>query len=60
MERGSNRDPTKAGREAFELSANKVDGVPVIVIHGGRDERVNPINADQVVFAIRRDESNRR
>jgi poly(hydroxyalkanoate) depolymerase family esterase len=50
MERGSDRDPTKVGREAFELSANKVDGMPVIVIHGARDERVNPINADQVVL----------
>jgi poly(hydroxyalkanoate) depolymerase family esterase len=54
MEHGSDRDPQRAGREALEIFGQKVDAMPVIVIHGARDEQVNPINADQVVlqFAV--------
>jgi len=50
MERGSDREPRRAGREALEISGKTVDAMPVIVIHGARDEQVNPVNADQVVL----------
>lgn len=49
MERGSAVDPQKAGRMAYEISAKEVDAMPAMVVHGDRDERVNPVNADQVI-----------
>ncbi len=49
MHQGSEFDPLKAGEEAFRISGHKVDAMPVIVIHGTQDDRVNASNADQVV-----------
>jgi poly(hydroxyalkanoate) depolymerase family esterase len=49
MDGRSDRDPQRAGREAFELSSKKIDSMPLIVIHGLRDEQVKPANAEQVV-----------
>jgi poly(hydroxyalkanoate) depolymerase family esterase len=48
IEAGSKHDPAKAGGEAFKLSNRAVDAMPAIVIHGSDDQRVHPVNGEQV------------
>ncbi len=53
MKRGG-PDPTRQGQLAFEvmrsgLAETKRRRMPVIVFHGTADDRVNPVNADQVI-----------
>jgi poly(hydroxyalkanoate) depolymerase family esterase len=48
IQAGSRHDPAKAGLEAFKLLARKVDAMPAIVIHGSNDQRVHPVNGEQV------------
>ena len=49
MRHGSRRDPEAAGKNAFDFARGKVDAMPVMVIHGDKDEVVNPVNADQII-----------
>jgi poly(hydroxyalkanoate) depolymerase family esterase len=42
-------DPVTQGRAAFQAMGDHARLVPVIVIHGSADRRVNPVNGDQVV-----------
>jgi poly(hydroxyalkanoate) depolymerase family esterase len=49
MRHGSRRDPQEAGKRAFAAARGRVNAMPVLVIHGDRDETVNPVNADQIV-----------
>ena len=49
MQNGSQRDPEKAGDDAFELSGGKVDSMPAMVIQGDADDTVHPVNAEQIV-----------
>ena len=47
MRQGSRASPENTARQA--LAQKEFAFVPVIVIHGNKDETVNPVNADQVV-----------
>ncbi|MEO6022386.1 MAG: PHB depolymerase family esterase [Burkholderiales bacterium] len=49
MRHGSDYDPKQAGKRAFEMSGNKVDAMPMMVIHGDQDTTVNPVNAEQII-----------
>jgi poly(hydroxyalkanoate) depolymerase family esterase len=49
MKNGSRTNPEEAGERAWALSGHKVDAMPVMVIHGDRDEQVARINADQIM-----------
>ena len=49
MQNGSERDPEEAGERAYKISGDKVDAMPVLVIHGDADEIVHPINAGQII-----------
>jgi len=42
-------DPNIAGRDAYRCSGSRRRLMPVMVIHGDADKRVNVINADQVI-----------
>jgi poly(hydroxyalkanoate) depolymerase family esterase len=53
MKRGG-PDPTRQGQLAFEvmrsgLAETKRRRIPVIVLHGTADDRVSPVNADQII-----------
>ena len=47
MRHGSRASPENTARQA--VAQKEFAFVPVMVIHGSRDETVNPVNADQVV-----------
>ena len=49
MEHGSPNDPMVAGKLAFERSGKKFNAMPMMVVHGSADTRVNPVNADQII-----------
>lgn len=49
MRNGSQRDPEKAGEEAYEFSGGQVDSMPVMVIHGDADDTVHPVNGEQTI-----------
>ncbi len=49
LEAGSRTAPEAAGRDAWKCSNSTQRPMPVIVFQGDADERVRPINADQVV-----------
>ncbi len=42
-------DPTIQGQQAFQAMGSHARLVPVLVVHGTDDLRVNPVNGDQVV-----------
>jgi poly(hydroxyalkanoate) depolymerase family esterase len=48
MARGGG-EPARRGRDAFEAMGEHARVVPVIVVHGGEDKVVRPINGDQLV-----------
>ena len=54
MREGARSDPHEMGKHAFIQSRGKTRMMPAIVIHGDKDEVVNPANAGQVVaqFAV--------
>ena len=47
MKQGSRASPEKTARQA--LAQKDFAFVPAMVIHGSQDDKVNPVNADQVV-----------
>ena len=49
MQNGSELDPEKVGENAFEISGDKVNAMPALVIHGDADDIVHPINAEQII-----------
>ena len=49
MRNGSQRDPQEAGRRAFAIARGKANALPLLVIHGERDDVVHPANADQAI-----------
>ncbi len=49
MRNGSRHDPQESGRRAFAIARGQADAMPALVIHGDRDDIVNPVNADQIV-----------
>ena len=50
MRHGAHRHPEDAARRAYRMARGRVEAIPVMVIHGDRDETVNPVNADQIVL----------
>jgi poly(hydroxyalkanoate) depolymerase family esterase len=54
MHEGARSDPHEMGKRAFVQSRGKTGSMPAMVIHGDKDEVVNPVNAGQVVsqFAV--------
>lgn len=54
MREGAKHGAQESGKRAFIQSRGKTETMPALVIHGERDEVVNPVNAEQVVaqFAV--------
>ncbi|HEX9181178.1 MAG TPA: PHB depolymerase family esterase, partial [Burkholderiales bacterium] len=49
LEKGGGTPPAEAGRDAWECSGAGKLAMPVIVFQGESDDRVRPLNADQIV-----------
>src|SRR5215211_7150059 len=48
MRRGGT-EPARRGRDAFEAMGERARVMPIIVVHGGADGVVRPVNGDQLV-----------
>ena len=53
MRRGSPNSALEAARQPTPASQPSAAFVPTLVIHGDRDETVNPVNADQIIEQTR-------
>lgn len=52
LEKGGGNPPAEAGRDAWKCSGSGRLAMPVIVFQGESDDRVRPVNADQIVGAF--------
>jgi poly(hydroxyalkanoate) depolymerase family esterase len=52
LEKGGGTPPAEAGRDAWKCSGSSSRAMPVLVFQGESDDRVHPVNADQIVDAF--------